>query len=330
MASTPENGEERMPRTAETRGESGRTAAGGGSGHSWVVPAPLATAEIQMADGTSIILRRHGNPDGRRIITSHGNGFAVDAYYPFWSLLLDRFDVVVYDCRNHGWNQVGDRGVHNVPTLVRDKASVVRGAAAHFGEKPAVGVFHSLSALTALLQVVLERDGSGFEALVLFDPPICPPSGSLEDLEITGQKLAERARHRRDSFEHPEEFAARLCQSRSFERLRPGVAGLFARSTLRRTGTRYRLRCPPVYEAQIYEYFWGWTTEVDFGNLPCPVKVIGADPTVPFSFMPSLDLSTLVQLDYDFVPETTHLLLLENPEACTASMLEFLAGLGWA
>ena len=69
---------------------------------------------------------------------------------------------------------------------------------------------------------------------------------------------------------------------------------------------------------------------MDFDRLPCPVKAIGADPTVRFSFIPSLDLSALVQLDYDFVPETTHLLLLENPEVCATLCLEFLAKQGWA
>lgn len=182
----------------------------------------------------------------------------------------------------------------------------------------------------ALLQVLSERDASGFEVLVLFDPPICPPGGSLEDLEATGLQLAERARRRRDKFEHPEEFATRLRQSPAFERVRPGVADLFAHSTLRRAGTGYRLRCPPSYEAQVFEYFWGWTTTIDFGDLPCPVKAIGADPTVPFSFIPSLDLSGLVQLDYDFIPETTHLLVLENPEACAASAIEFLTEQGLA
>ena len=136
---------------------SNRPVTSDGSGQPWVVPTPLATAEILTADGTAITLRRYGNLDGRRIITSHGNGFAVDAYYPFWSLFLHRFDVVVYDYRNHGWNQVGDRRLHNIPTFVRDKASIVRGINAHFGEKPALGVFHSLSALTALLQAVEER-----------------------------------------------------------------------------------------------------------------------------------------------------------------------------
>ena len=46
--------------------------------------------------------------------------------------------------------------------------------------------------------------------------------------------------------------------------------------------------------------------------------------------MPSLDFSAIVQFDDDLVPETTHLLLLENAEMCAALCLAFLAQHGWA
>ena len=48
------------------------------------IPEPLEIAEIRMADGASITLRRHGNPTGPRIMFSHGNGLAADLYYPVW------------------------------------------------------------------------------------------------------------------------------------------------------------------------------------------------------------------------------------------------------
>ena len=41
---------------------------------------------------------------------------------------------------------------------------------------------------------------------------------------------------------------------------------------------------------------------VDFDALTCPVKVLGSDPTVRNSFMPSMDFAELVALDYDFRP----------------------------
>ena len=48
------------------------------------VPEPDEILPLSMEDGAEIIVRRHGNPDGKRIILSHGNGFASDAYFPFW------------------------------------------------------------------------------------------------------------------------------------------------------------------------------------------------------------------------------------------------------
>ncbi len=52
--------------------------------------------------------------------------------------------------------------------------------------------------------------------------------------------------------------------------------------------------------------------------MACPVKVIGSDPTVVNSFLPSMEMPDLMLLDYDFVPETTHLMQLEEPETCAA------------
>ena len=74
----------------------------------WIVPAPSAIAEIRSNDGASIFVRRHGNSSGPRVLLTHGNGLAADLYYPFWSLLAERFDLLLYDLRSHGWNSVGD------------------------------------------------------------------------------------------------------------------------------------------------------------------------------------------------------------------------------
>ena len=89
-------------------------------------------------------------------------------------------------------------------------------------------------------------------------------------------------------------------------------------------GTGYQLCCPREYEAQVFEQLYSSAVAADIKNLPCPTKVIGADPTERFSFLPSVDLNDMVALDYDFVPETTHLLQLEKPAECVALMLDFL------
>ena len=136
----------------------------------WELPEPLSIAEVLLHHDAAVILRRHGNPNGPRLVLSHGNGLAIDLYFPFWSLLLGDFDVVVYDLRNHGWNSLGYLADHTVPNLVQDFEETIEAIDEHFGRKPRVGVFHSISALISLLS---PRLSSGFEALALFDPPLC-------------------------------------------------------------------------------------------------------------------------------------------------------------
>ena len=62
----------------------------------WKIPKPLSVHELCMEDGTVIFLRRHGNPAGPRLVLCHGNGLAIDLYYPFWSLLAEDFDLFLY------------------------------------------------------------------------------------------------------------------------------------------------------------------------------------------------------------------------------------------
>ena len=69
------------------------------------IPAPSQTFEVALDDGAAIRVRRHGNPDGARLLVTHGNGFAADAYYLYWRQFLENFDVVVFDFRNHGQSQ---------------------------------------------------------------------------------------------------------------------------------------------------------------------------------------------------------------------------------
>lgn len=279
-----------------------------------------------MDDGTSIALRRHGNPDGTRLVLSHANGFAADTYYPFWSLLEERFDVVIYDFRNHGWNKVGSPDAHTIPNFVQDNRHIAQAIDTHFGSKPRIGVFHSLSGQTAAIEASIA--GGSYAALVLFDPFICPRGCDPEHqnrLERTMVGMAEAARRRRVSFESEAAFAERLDRSPVFERLRPGVSDLIAQTTLREAADgSYQLRCPREFEAQISEQGFSHAASVDIGALSCPVKVIGSDPLAPHSFLPTVAMSEILTLNYDFLPETTHFLQFEEPEECVATMLRFI------
>ena len=289
----------------------------------WKVPEPLSTVDVRVDEDTVITLRRHGNPEGPRLVLTHGNGLAIDLYYPFWSILADDFDLIVYDLRNHGWNTVSTIEKHNIPTLVSDHDLVMEAIDRHFGKKPRIGVFHSVSGLISLLS---PTKGSGFEARILFDPPLCKPGRSYFDFEEATALLVAMTRRRKHQFKTRDSFAQVLGFMPNFKRLVPGVYDLFAKAILREStqGKGYELRCPPEYEAQMIDYAGIYAVLIDFGTMKCPTKVIGADPTLRYSYLPTLDLSDIMTVDYDFVPDATHYLQLEEPEQCVDAMREFI------
>ena len=290
---------------------------------SWQLPKASKVLEVPMDDGATVYVRRHGNPDGPRLLLSHGCGMAIDTYLPYWTLLLDRFDLFLFDLRSHGWNPPGPRMAQNIPTFVRDCESILRAIGQSCGERPVIGAFHSLSGLVALLH---EEQWKGFAGLMLFDVPIMPPGGRPEDLVEMGEEMSAAARRRRDRFSSRAEFVHRMRRNSVYQRLPDPVMDLMAETTLRPVdnGMAYELCCPRDYEAQVYDYLFGWAMRVNLNRVSCPVKVVGADPTIPFSFMPSMDLSQLIGLDYDYLPEATHFLQMEEPEKCFDLTLEFL------
>ena len=289
----------------------------------WSIPEPRSVHEVRMDEESSILLRRHGNPDGTRLILSHGNGLAVDFYYPFWSLLTDDFDLIVYDMRNHGWNAVGGLENHSVPTLVGDHDRILEEIGRQFGPKPQVGVFHSVSCLTPLIS---ESKGSDYSALVLFDPPLCKPGRNFRDFEEAANRMAKSARRRTHQFKTKSAFTELFGIFPTYKAAVPGTVDLLADTTLRESpdGEGFELRCPREYEAQIIDYASVFGAFIDFSKIRCPVKVLGADPTLPYSYLPSLNLSDISSVDYDFLPDATHMLQLEQPEECSAIMREFI------
>src|SRR3974390_697213 len=137
------------------------------------IPSPSMTFEVPLEDGAMILMRRHGNPQGVRLLVTHGNGFAADAYFPYWQHLLDRFDVLVFDFRNHGQNIPVKPANHHYAQLCRDLERVVQKVRAQLGQKPTAGIFHSMSARTAMKHAIEIGWGSG--AAGLFDPTDVPP-----------------------------------------------------------------------------------------------------------------------------------------------------------
>jgi len=295
---------------------------------SFDLPNPAATAEVALDDGARIKLRRHGNSAGSRLLLAHGNGFAVNGYYPYWRHLLPEFDLVIFDFRNHGENVPVEPANHHYEQLAHDLERVVAAARSEFGEKPTAGVFHSMSARTAMKHAL--EIGWRWEALVLFDPPNVPPPGhpAYEMMRIFEDKLTEWARGRRRQFAAVDELTQEYLQSRATRNWVPGVHALMARSVLRKnpSGDGYVLVCAPENEAAIYAQALTlnlWPRASEFAG---PVKLIGADPHMkggPATALVNQALGREGGYDYDFVQGTGHLLQIEKPEECVRITLDF-------
>ncbi len=287
----------------------------------WEIPEPISVHEVCVDDDTKITLRRHGNPAGLRLVLSHGNGLAIDLYYPFWSLLTSEFDVIVYDLRNHGWNSVTSQRRHHLPAFVEDHDAILDAIDKQLGDKPKIGIFHSVSALATLLS---PDYGQRYRARILYDPPVCKPDQYPLEFDSATRRYAEMTLRRTERFESIAECVDFLRYIPAFNRVVPGVFDLFAKTTLRHSEQGFVLRCPRDYEAQVIYYARAFAILVDFDKFRCPTKVIGADPTLPYSYLPSFDLSHIMGVDYDFLPDSTHLLQLEQPKECVKLMREFL------
>lgn len=238
---------------------------------------------------------------------SHGNGFAIDAYWPFRSQFVDGFDVFVFDIRSHGRKPVGRLDTRCIPMLAEDLVRVTHEIDHCFGAKGKVGILHSLM-LTALADLHARFGGGEFAALVLFDPPMLLPGRKMEELEALGSRMAKATRRRRDHFETLAEYIKLVSHMAAFDGLDLAKLDLFARTLLRRAadGNDPKLACPREHEARMWDSLYPFARTVDFAAIACPVKVIGSDPTVPNSFLPSTVMPELIRLDYDFDPETTH------------------------
>jgi pimeloyl-ACP methyl ester carboxylesterase len=296
------------------------------------LPTPHMTFDVALDDGARMRMRRHGRTDGVRLLLSHGNGFAADAYFPYWQHLLPQFDLLVFDFRNHGQNVPVVPSHHTYEQLVRDLERVMQEVNARLGEKPTAGIFHSMSGRTAMKHAI--EVGWRWDALVLFDPPNVPPPGhSVYDaMAVFEKRLTAWAKARRRRFGAIEELAEEYRQSRATARWVPGAHELMARSVLRKSpdGDGYELVCDPENEATIYAQAMTlhlWPSAKEFGG---PVKLIGCDPNMKgaASGVANQALGTEGGYDYSFVADTGHLLQIEKPDECARLTVDFLKRCG--
>lgn len=291
-------------------------------------PAEIFTAT--MTDGVEIQCRRFGVAKGPCLVITHGNGFAIDGYRVFWEPLLDRFEVVLFDMRNHGRNTPSGSDGHHYLQLASDIGSVNRAVKSLLRPGQAmIGVFHSMSARAAMKHAI--EGGWRWDAMVLFDPPNMPPRSHrlYEAMRTFELKLIDWSCNRPDRFASVEEVIQGFRESRTARRWLPQAVGDMGRAVVRPDGAgRWELSCRRELEAAIYLGALTldlWPHASAYGG---PVKLIGADPAFkgnPPTGAANQALAVENGYTYESIPSGGHLLQIERPAECRQSMLSFLA-----
>ena len=295
--------------------------------------APVAVLDVTVSDGTVIRVRRHGNPHGSRLILSHGNGFAIDAYYPFWRLFLSDCEVIVYDQRNHGWNAPSEGCRHTQAQMADDLEHIREALIAAYGERRTAGAFHSLSTTVSLLHKA--KFARPWDALILFDPPLAPPAGHrlhevARKFEI---RLHDWALQRQRRFASPDVLATYFERTRRMRRWVAGAAGLMARSITRAVPEGgVELVCPPEFEAAIYIQNANSPAWSVLPEAAADLLVVSSDWLAADADPPGLVSSALAEefgIEVARVPDTGHLLQIERPEAVAKVVRDHLRSRGF-
>jgi pimeloyl-ACP methyl ester carboxylesterase len=286
--------------------------------------------QVELEDGAFVVVRVCGS--GPRLVLSHGNGFAIDAYRRFWERFTDRYQVVTFDFRHHGKSSPW-RGITNVwPQLVRDFDVILKAVESELGKAPSVGVFHSMSALAALLHAA--EHAAPWIGIVAFEPPVRPPLAhpDYEAFMDLNRKLAERAVRRRSQFPDTAVLVESFRRAASFDAIDQDGLQLLADATLRWNEPKglFELACAPELESNIFgmqglDHAWS-----RISRLKTPVDLVaGLQGDGGFGVIARIerDLARDAGFSFSTVANASHFLQLEKPGECAAIVDAFHARL---
>jgi pimeloyl-ACP methyl ester carboxylesterase len=298
--------------------------------HTAVAPAETHAFDVQLDNGATASVRVYGH--GPRLICSHGNGLAADAFQSFWRLFVDDYQTVVFDFRHHGRSSPYQTAIPQVwPQLIRDYEAIMAGITRELGAAPSLGAFHSMSALTTLLHAT--EYATPWIGIVGFEPPAVPPSHypEFKAFGADNGRLAERTAKRRFKFTEIAELFESYRRSSAFAGVDDAGLQALATSTLRWNADKklYELACAREFEASIFamhDLDGAWER---ICTLDIPVHLVTGEPSAGTS--PFIAVERALARDGGFgftiLPGATHFMQMEKPAECAAIVRAFHASL---
>lgn len=258
----------------------------------------------------------------------HANGYPPDCYKPLFELLKTEYHVFGMPLRPL-WDEAKIDDIKDWQPFSDDLRFFLSSQPA-----PVIGVGHSIGAIVTLRAAL--RDPGKFKALVLIDPVLFVPSFLFSWRIVRALGLGDKfhplilgAQKRRRTFDDLETVFRgyrnrNIFRYMSDENLRIYIAGI-----TRKTSDGYELIYSPEWEAHIYRTglrdFDLWR---DLPKLEVPTLFIrGAETDTFLAAAAKLVKQRQPKVRVEALPQSTHLLPLERPQAVFEIMQSFLKSL---
>ncbi|KZL18624.1 3-oxoadipate enol-lactonase 2 [Pseudovibrio axinellae] len=268
---------------------------------------------------------------GPTFLFLHATGF----HGRIWDYIIKRFPdrhVLAWDMRSHGLSENAE-----LPQLWTELGEDLYAVVEALNLNQIYGVGHSCGGHLALLAAAKFPDL--FKELLLLDPVVFPKS-LLPMFEQFGREEHPVAR-RRPHWDSAGEMYEKFKDRKPYNTWVPDILEDYCQHGLHPSdsGEGYTLACPPDAEAQVYRTCYGDQIYPLLGQIQVPSTIVRArrrrpdEPAFDFSPSPTWEqlAENLPNATDIHVPDHTHFMPMENPEAILNMMVQMEQGkkLSW-
>ena len=258
----------------------------------------------------------------------HANGYPPDCYKPLFELLKTEYHVFGMPLRPL-WDEAKIDDIKDWQPFSDDLRFFLSSQPAHV-----IGVGHSIGAIVTLRAAL--RDPGKFKALVLIDPVLFVPSFLFSWRIVRALGLGDKfhplilgAQKRRRTFDDLETVFRGYRNRNIFRYMSDENLRIYIEGITRKTSDGYELIYSPEWEAHIYRTglrdFDLWR---DLPKLEVPTLFIrGAETDTFLAAAAKLVKQRQPKVRVEALPQSTHLLPLERPQAVFEIMQSFLKSL---